>query len=102
MAIKKPEYHFFICNSYRVSGEAQGVCNKKGAAELLPYLENEILDRGLDAQVTGCGCVKVCEKGPIMILYPQGKWFGEVNEEKVDAILDALEDGEPMDDLILE
>jgi (2Fe-2S) ferredoxin len=37
-----------------------------------------------------------------MILYPQGLWFGEVNEEKVDSILDALEDGEPMDELILE
>jgi (2Fe-2S) ferredoxin len=94
MSINKPEYHFFICNSYRVTGEPQGVCNRKGAANLLPYLETEILDRGLDAQVTSCGCVKVCEKGPIMIMYPDGKWFAEVDEEKIDAILDAIEDDE--------
>jgi (2Fe-2S) ferredoxin len=94
MAIAKPETHFFICNSYRVSGEAKGVCNTKGAGDLLSYLETEILDRGMDAQVTGCGCVKVCEKGPIMIQYPEGKWFKEVNEETLDAILDAIEDGE--------
>ena len=89
-----PEYHFFICNSYRVSGEPQGVCNKKGAVELLQYLETEILDRGMDAIVSSTGCLKVCEKGPVMLLYPHGKWFGEMNEEKMDAILDALEDGE--------
>jgi (2Fe-2S) ferredoxin len=94
MPIAMPEMHFFICNSYRASGEAKGVCNAKGAGDLLAYLETEILDRGLDAQVTGCGCLKLCTKGPVMVLYPAGKWFGEVDEEKMDAILDAIEDGE--------
>lgn len=88
-----PEYHFFICNSYRVTGEPQGVCNKKGAAELLQYLETEILDRGMDGAVSSTGCLKVCTKGPVMVLYPHGKWFGEVTEERLDEILDALEDG---------
>ncbi len=94
MPIAKPEMHFFICNSYRVAGEAKGACNAKEGGELLAYLETEILDRGLDAQVSGCGCLKVCEKGPVMIVYPEGKWFAEVNEEKLDSILDAIEDGE--------
>lgn len=98
----KPEMHFFICNSYRVSGQAQGVCNTKGAGELLAYLETEILDRGLDAQVSGCGCLKVCTAGPVMVMYPQAKWFGEVTEEKLDAILDAIEDGEDTSELELE
>jgi len=92
--MKSPEYHFFICNSYRVTGEPQGVCNKKGAADLLQYLETEILDRDMDGAVSSTGCLKVCTKGPVMVLYPHGKWFGEVTEEKIDAILDALEDGE--------
>lgn len=92
--MKSPEYHFFICNSYRVSGEPQGVCNKKGAIELLQYLETELLDRGMDGIVSSTGCLKVCPHGPVMVLYPHGKWFGEVTEEKIDAILDALDDGE--------
>jgi len=86
-----PEFHFFICNSYRVSGEPQGVCNKKGAGDLLQYLESEILDRGMDGAVSSTGCLKVCTKGPVMVLYPHGKWFGEVSEERIDEILDALE-----------
>lgn len=93
MPIAKPEMHFFICNSYRVAGEAKGACNAREAGDLLSYLETEILDRGMDAQVSGCGCLKVCTEGPVMVVYPEGKWFGQVNEEKLDSILDAIEDG---------
>lgn len=98
MPIAKPEMHFFICNSYRVAGEAKGACNAKKAGDLLAYLETEILDRGLDAQVSGCGCLKVCTEGPVMVMYPQGKWFGQVTEEKLETILDAIEEGEETDD----
>jgi len=89
--MNKPTYHFFLCNSYRLSGEPQGVCNRKGAPDLLRHLEEEIADRGLDGMVTGTGCLKACTQGPVLILYPQGKWFGAVDEAKLDAILDALE-----------
>jgi len=27
-----------------------------------------------------------------MVIYPQGHWYGDVNEEKIDEILDALEE----------
>ncbi|MDF7800557.1 (2Fe-2S) ferredoxin domain-containing protein [Pontiellaceae bacterium B1224] len=101
MPIAKPEMHFFICNSYRVAGEAKGTCNAKQAGELLAYLDTEILDRGMDAQVSGCGCLKVCTEGPVMVVYPEGKWFGRVDEEKLDAILDAIEDGEDTSELEL-
>lgn len=102
MPIAKPEMHFFICNSYRVGGEAKGVCTAKGAGELLSYLDTELLDRGLDAQVSGCGCLKICTEGPVMVMYPQGKWFGQVDEEKIDAILDAIEDGEDTSEFEIE
>jgi (2Fe-2S) ferredoxin len=94
MPIAKPEKHFFICNSYRVAGEAKGACNAKEAGDLLAYLESEILDRGMDAQVSGCGCLKICTEGPVMVMYPEGKWFGQMDEEKMGSILDAIEDGE--------
>jgi (2Fe-2S) ferredoxin len=92
--MEKPEYHIFVCASFRTDGEAKGICNKKGAVSLLPYIENEIIDRGLDAQVTSTGCMKLCEEGPVMVIYPQGAFYGKVeSEEIVDEILDALEDG---------
>ena len=91
--MNKPKYHIFVCNSFRLTGEPQGICNKKGAPGLLQYLEEEIIDRGIDAMVSSTGCLKQCEKGPVMIIYPDNYWYGEVTEEIVDEILDALEEG---------
>lgn len=89
----KPTYHIFVCASFRADGASKGACHKKGSVDLLPYIENEILDRGLDAQITSTGCMKACDYGPVMAVYPQGHWYGKVESEAaVDEILDALED----------
>ena len=100
--MQKPEHHIFVCASFRVEGEPKGVCHKKGSAALLPYIENEILDRGLDAQITSTGCMKACDHGPVMVIQPQGMWYGGVaSEDTVDEILDALEDGDVVDSLLI-
>lgn len=91
-------YHFLVCNSFRLTGGPQGICNKKNAGSLMGYLENEIGERGLDALVSSTGCLKRCTQGPVMVLYPQGIWFGEITEEKITEILDALEKGIPLDE----
>ena len=93
--MEKPEHHIFVCASFRAGGDPKGVCHKKGSVALLPYIENEILDRGLDAQITSTGCMKACDHGPVMVIQPAGHWYGQVaGEDAVDEILDALEDGE--------
>lgn len=93
--MEKPTHHILVCASFRAAGEAKGVCHKKGAVDFLPYLENEILDRGLDALVSSTGCLKECVQGPVMVIYPESQWYGKVNsEDAIDDILDALEEGE--------
>lgn len=99
--MKKPKRHIFICNSFRVSGEPQGVCNKKGAPGLLQYVEEGILERGIDAMVSSTGCLKVCDRGPAMVIYPEGWWYGDLSEERVDEILDAVENGKPITEYLL-
>jgi (2Fe-2S) ferredoxin len=99
--MKKPKHHIFICNSYRVSGEPQGVCNKKGATGFLQYVEEGILDRGLDAMVSSTGCLKVCDRGPAMVVYPQGWWYGDLSEDRIDEILDAMQEGKPVEEYLL-
>ncbi|TSA13526.1 MAG: (2Fe-2S) ferredoxin domain-containing protein [Deltaproteobacteria bacterium] len=90
----KPEHHIFVCSSFRGT-EAKGKCIKKGTLNLVSYIEEEITDRGLDAMVSTTGCLKLCDEGPILIIYPQGYWYKSVDsEEIVDEILDALEKGE--------
>lgn len=101
----KPKHHIFVCASFRAGGETKGkggVCQKKGSMNLLPYIESEILDRSLNAQITSTGCMKACDHGPVVVIYPEGHWYGGIDsEDKIDAILDAIEDGKAAKELLL-
>lgn len=100
--MQKPDIHILVCNSFRLSGEPQGTCHKKGASDLLGFLENEIVDRGLNAQVSSTSCLKRCEHGPAMVIYPAGWWYDNVDTNKLEAILDALEAGLPFTQYLAE
>jgi (2Fe-2S) ferredoxin len=98
--MEKPTYHILVCNSFRVGGDPRGVCNRKDALDLLQMFENEVIDRGIDALVSSTGCLKQCEKGPVVVVYPDGWWYPEVDPSKVDQILDALEEGQAAEELL--
>jgi Ferredoxin len=91
----KPTKHILVCGSFRASGAPQGVCAKKGSQGLLAYLESELSDRGLDGvSVTATGCLKACDRGPILVVYPDNVWYGGIeSEDAIDAVLDAIESG---------
>ena len=100
--MKKPGYHILVCNSYRVSGDAQGACNRKNAPDLIRYMVEEAADRGLDVVVTGTGCLNLCAQGPVMVVQPQNTWYGGIEEEsQMDEILDALEENEVVEKYVI-
>ena len=91
--MQKPDHHIFVCASFRGT-EAKGKCIKKESLSLIPYMEEELADRGINAMVSSTGCLKLCEEGPIVVIYPQAHWYkGITSEDAVDEILDALENG---------
>lgn len=93
--MKKPTYHILVCNSFRLAGDAQGACNKKGAADFIQYLTEESADRGLDVAISSTGCLNVCAQGPIVVVHPNNFWYGGVEStDIIDEILDALENDE--------
>lgn len=95
------EHHILVCNSFRAKGEPQGVCHRKGSMDLMQYLQSEISERGLDCAISLTGCFNICEKGPAMVVYPEGHWYGQITEEKLDDILDALEEGKPAEEHLM-
>ncbi len=99
----KPAHHIFVCGSFRMNGTPQGVCSKAGSLGLMQYLETELSDRGMaDVAVSSTGCLKVCDRGPAMVVYPEGWWYGRVDdEEAIDAIIDSIESGKPAADYII-
>ncbi len=100
--MEKPKHHIFICSSSRVIGEPLGACGRRGVGDLIQYIQNEVDDRGIEGvMITNTGCLKVCDRGPAMVIYPEGYWYGNLDEAAIDKILDALEDGVAAEDLLL-
>jgi (2Fe-2S) ferredoxin len=100
--MQKPEKHIMVCASFRTNGTPQGACHKKDAMNLLQYLQEGLNDRGLtDVMVSTSGCLKVCDRGPAMIVYPEGTWYGYLNEGALDKILDAIAEGQICQEYVL-
>ena len=101
--MEKPAHHIMVCASFRPNGDPKGKCHRKDSLDFLPYIENEIIDRGMaDVIVSSTCCLKLCDEGPVMVVYPENTWYGRVDsEDAIDNILDAIEDGEVATDYLL-
>jgi (2Fe-2S) ferredoxin len=92
-----PKYHIFVCTSCRVNGKQQGFCYSKKSVEVVNAFMEEIESRDLSGEVmmTNTGCFGICSQGPIVVVYPEGVWYGGVTPEDVEEIMDKhIEGGE--------
>jgi len=97
-----PKYHVFICTSCRLNGEQKGFCSQKGSTDLVKRLMESIEENDLsgDVMVTNTGCFGICSRGPIMVVYPEGVWYGNLLESDIDTIVEEhFEGGKPVDAL---
>ena len=100
--MKQLKHHIFVCTSSRVNGTQKGFCCSKDSVGLTQRFLEEIEDRELDGEVmvTNTGCFGLCEKGPIVAVYPEGVWYGGVTEDDVGTIMERhIEGGEPVAEL---
>ncbi|WKY48273.1 2Fe-2S ferredoxin [Eubacteriaceae bacterium ES3] len=99
-----PKHHIFVCTSSRINGTQQGYCyQQKGVSIVQAFLE-EIDDRELsgDVMINNTGCFGICDKGPIVVIYPEGVWYGNVSPDDVERIMDEhIEGGTPVEDLLI-
>lgn len=90
-------FHLFVCTQQKPEGVAS--CPAAGSFQLLQALDRELQARGLAAstQVSTCGCLGLCDEGPMMIVYPEGIWYRRVKPEDVKEIVAShLRAGEPV------
>ncbi|HWQ78227.1 MAG TPA: 2Fe-2S ferredoxin [Anaerovoracaceae bacterium] len=98
-----PKYHVFVCASARPEG-SKGFCHQKGAVSLIRKFMEEIDDRELsnDVMVTSTGCFGICAKGPVVLVYPEGTWYGNVTPDDVERIVEEhFENGNKVSDLLI-
>jgi len=94
-------FHLFVCTQQKPEGATS--CPASGSFAVLDALDREIQARGLgnDAQLTTCGCMGLCDEGPVMVVYPAGVWYRRVQASDVSEIVAThLRNGKPVDRLI--
>jgi len=102
--MNKPKFHIFVCTSSRPNGQQKGFCHTRSSVEIVTTFMEEIEERGLggEVMVSNTGCFALCEKGPIVVVYPDNIWYGGVTLDDVEKIMDEhIEGGKPVETLAL-
>ena len=97
-------HHIFICCNRRSPGHARGCCDPAGSEQLRSAFKAGVEHRGLKPLVRAnkAGCLDQCELGPMVVIYPQGVWYGNVQLEDVARIIDeTIVGGKVLDDLLI-
>lgn len=74
-------HHLFVCTG--------PTCSQQGAEETLQILQQKLEEHHLrkNVRVTLCRCLGQCGNGPNMVIYPEGTWYGHVEEKEVDRLV---------------
>jgi len=80
-------YHVFVCQQQKPEGVP--CCATRGSAKLIEALRQEVAEQGLsnDVQITACGSFGLCDRGPNMIVYPEGIWYSNMTPQDVSEIV---------------
>ena len=80
-------YHAFVCTQEKAEGVP--CCSAAGSFRVLDALHRELGTKALadEVQVSGCGCLGVCDSGPVMIVYPEGVWYTKLTANDVPEIV---------------
>ncbi|WP_338448416.1 (2Fe-2S) ferredoxin domain-containing protein [Niallia oryzisoli] len=77
-------HHILICNG--------SSCNRVGAEELTQAIRKEISDRDLDNTIhtTRTRCNGRCHDKCVVIHYPKGTWYKDLNSEDVSPFIESI------------
>lgn len=95
-------HHIFVCGNRREPGHPRGCCDNDGGGRLRAEFKAALERHGLAGEVraNAAGCLDQCELGPVVVIYPQGIWYGGVQVEDVQRIVTrTLIGGEVLEDL---
>ncbi len=85
--------HLFVCIG-------PDCCSEREGDDLWSFIKKRT--KGVAVMRTKAACLRICTRGPWLVVYPEGVWYAEVTPERFERILhEHLEGGRPVEEWIV-
>jgi (2Fe-2S) ferredoxin len=91
--------HVFLCTGPKC-------CTPETGMEAWEKLKETLKEKGLMSGPSACyrtkvGCLRICQQGPTMVVYPEGTWYHGMTPDKIPQFVQQhLVEGKPVEEWI--